>query len=225
MPCSARPSSEGRAGEGFPATPSLPASEARAPVAASRCSSPTGVSRFCEVQTTMAGTVSFCWNAFCASMTCVDSAFWGRKAAWSLVATSPSFPAYGPSPPPTPSQAISSTTGISQRSGRAGVDMGLPGVDISQRLTISIVEIHYGTGRRPNRTGVGARGTVPFMDAPRGAERQRRAGGSSASSSFIAARKRRTVVSSPSLKRALARVVASASGMKKSRAAVRALGS
>lgn len=50
-------------------------------MAASRCSSLTGASFSADVQTTMAGRVSFCWNAFCASMTWVDSAFWGRKAA------------------------------------------------------------------------------------------------------------------------------------------------
>ncbi|CAM5623668.1 hypothetical protein SCYAM73S_06833 [Streptomyces cyaneofuscatus] len=58
-----------------------------------------------------------------------------------------------------------------------------------------------------------------LSDAPEGAGRhagraQRRGAGASDSSSFIAARKRRTVVSSASLKRALARSVASASGMK-----------
>lgn len=57
-------------------------------------------------------------------------------------------------------------------------------------------------------------GGLPLMGAPGRGKAQRRAGGTSPSSSFMAARKRSTVDSSVSLKRALARAVASASGMK-----------
>ncbi len=47
------------------------------------------------VHTTIAGTDSEVRKAFCASMALVDSALRGRKAAWSLVETSPSRPAKG----------------------------------------------------------------------------------------------------------------------------------
>lgn len=56
-------------------------------------SAPAGSSPDRPVHTTIAGTVPDFWNAFCASDTLVDSALRGRKAAWSFVATSPSFPA------------------------------------------------------------------------------------------------------------------------------------
>lgn len=65
----------------------------------------------------MAGTVSCLLKAFWASMTRVDSALCGRNAAWSLVATSPSFPAYGPNAPPTTSQARTRNTGTRTEAG------------------------------------------------------------------------------------------------------------
>ncbi len=78
-------------GEGSPTTPGLPASPATARVAAAVWASVTRSPS--AVHTTIAGSVS-CWsNALRSSRTRVDSALRGRKEAWSLVATSPSFPA------------------------------------------------------------------------------------------------------------------------------------
>lgn len=115
-------------GDAVPTTPGLPVREARARVAAARWSSPSGVPASpSAVQTTTAGSVSSWSKARCASITWVDSAFRGRKAAWSLVATSPSFPAYGPSVPPMPSQVISRAAGTSHRATRVVVGIPLPG--------------------------------------------------------------------------------------------------
>lgn len=125
-PRSAAPSSEGSAGDGVPTTPGRPASEASARVAADRVSGPSGAPPG-EVQTTSAGSVSSWRKARWASITRVDSALRGRNAAWSLVATSPSFPAYGPSPPPTASQRTSRTRGSRRADHRAGRDMRTPG--------------------------------------------------------------------------------------------------
>ncbi len=122
--CRALPSSEGKAGEGSPTMPGLPASPATARVAAVVWApvirSPS------VVHTTIAGSVASWSNAFRWSRTCVDSALWGRKEAWSLVATSPSFPAYGPSIPPTPSQTINRASGTSQRARRGADVMWVP---------------------------------------------------------------------------------------------------
>lgn len=103
-------------GEGRPLTPSVPASEASAAVAARCWASVTRPPP--AVQTTIAGTVPFLLNAVRSVTALVDSALRGRKAAWSLVETSPSLPAYGPRVPPMPSQATSSTTGSSHRTAR-----------------------------------------------------------------------------------------------------------
>ncbi len=99
------------------------------PVAASRASAGSRPPSF-AVQTTRAGRASSAEKAFCSSETLVDSALCGRKAAWSLVATSPSFPAYGPRVPPMPSQAISRTRGTRIRAVRplrAALDIALLG--------------------------------------------------------------------------------------------------
>lgn len=85
-------------------------------VAASCCAALTWLPS--AVQTMMAGMEGDVSNALRASRTCVDSALRGRNAAWSLVATSPSFPAYGPRVPPTPSHTISSASGTIQRAQR-----------------------------------------------------------------------------------------------------------
>lgn len=114
--CTASPSSETTAGEGGAAIPGRPASSPIAPVAASCC--PMVTRAPFEVHTTMAGTDCAPSNALRASRTFVDSALRGRNAAWSFVATSRSFPAYGPSVPPMPSHTSSSASGTIQRAQR-----------------------------------------------------------------------------------------------------------
>ncbi|MFE2146087.1 hypothetical protein ACFXA3_30890 [Streptomyces sp. NPDC059456] len=115
---SVRAAQAGRRGGAPPprATPARPARPATARVAAVCCASVTRPASV--VHTRTAGTDGEDSNALRASSTRVDSALRGRKAAWSLVATSPSLPAYGPRVPPIPSQTSSSATGTIQKAQR-----------------------------------------------------------------------------------------------------------
>ena len=82
------------------------------------------------VTTTTAGMVSSPRKSGSRSETCVASALSGRKLDWSLVATSSTFPKYGPPMEPPMSQTRTRTIGMPTRAHRGGVRRTCCGEDI-----------------------------------------------------------------------------------------------